>query len=158
MAHAGGRPSTYSAEMADAVCQRIANGESIRAMCLDDDMPAERTVYLWLEAHPEFVQKYAHARERQADFYAAEIVQIADDGRNDTQVDDDGVRIVDHDHIARSRLRVDARKWYASKLAPKKYGDRQIVDATLDATVTTMSDEQRRDRLAELLSKSTVER
>lgn len=55
---------------------------------------------------------------------AEDTVNIADDGRSDTYIDADGVKRTDQDVIARSRLRVDARKWYASKLAPKKYGDK----------------------------------
>lgn len=64
------------------------------------------------------------AREAQADTLAEEILQIADDGSNDTYTDDEGRTHVDYDHISRSKLRVDARKWLASKMAPKKYGDR----------------------------------
>lgn len=64
------------------------------------------------------------AREAQADLLAEQILQIADDGTNDTQTDDEGRVRVDQDVIARSRLRVDARKWLASKMAPKKYGDK----------------------------------
>ncbi len=64
------------------------------------------------------------AREMQADALFDQILAIADDGSNDTQKTDDGKVIVDHDHIQRSRLRIDARKWMASKLAPKKYGDK----------------------------------
>lgn len=84
------------------------------------------TFMRWLadEANGSLREQYARAREAQADALAEEILQIADDGRNDTYTDDDGRTIVDHDVIARSRLRVDARKWLASKMAPRKYGDK----------------------------------
>lgn len=118
-----GRPSTYSQEIVTEICERIAHGESVRKIVLDAHMPGQATVYEWLIAHKEFAEQYARAREDQADFYAEEIIQIADDGRNDTYFDDNGEQ-TNHDVIARSRLRVDARKWYASKLAPKKYGDK----------------------------------
>ena len=68
--------------------------------------------------------QYARAREEQAETYADEIVAIADDGRNDTYIDENGNERVNQDVVARSRLRVEARKWVASKLKPKKYGDR----------------------------------
>nr|WP_246307956.1 hypothetical protein [Chitinibacter bivalviorum] len=82
------------------------------------------TVLRWLDRHEEFRGKYARAREIQADTLADEIISISDDGLNDTYVDDKGNQRTDYDVVARSKLRVDARKWYASKLAPKKYGDK----------------------------------
>jgi hypothetical protein len=110
--------------MAAEICTRIGSGKSLRTICRADDMPGARTVYQWLAAHKDFAQQYARAREQQADALAEEILEIADDGTNDTQVTEDGAVLVNHDHIARSRLRVDARKWLASKMAPKKYGDK----------------------------------
>lgn len=92
-------------------------------MCLDVGI-SQPTLWKWLGEDGEFSKRYARAKEDCADYLAAEIIEIADDGRNDTQVTEDGNVITDHDVIARSRLRVDARKWYASKLAPKKYGER----------------------------------
>lgn len=91
-------------------------------------MPDKATVFRWLADRPDFRDQYARARDEQADFYAEEILQISDDGRNDYYVTEDGTEIVNHDHIARSRLRVDSRKWLASKLAPKKYGDKVDVE------------------------------
>lgn len=119
-----GRPSDYGPEITSRICTEIANGRSLRTICKDDDMPAMSTVFKWLSQHDEFAEQYARARATQADVMAEEILEIADDGRNDTQVTPDGAEIVNHDHIARSRLRVDARKWLASKLKPKVYGDR----------------------------------
>lgn len=116
-------------DQAKTICERIADGQSLLSICRDTpDMPSTSTIYDALAADKTFSDKYARAREVQADKLAAEIVEIADDSRNDTQVDDEGNEIVNHDHIARARLRVDARKWYASKVAPKKYGDRLTHD------------------------------
>jgi hypothetical protein len=78
----------------------------------------------WIEAHPDFRNQYARAREAQADRMAEEILEIADDGRNDTYTDEDGNERTNQEIVARSRLRVDARKWLAAKMAPKKYGDK----------------------------------
>lgn len=126
------RPSKFTQAIADEICSRIADGQSLRTICDSDGMPDKATILRWLadeEKHKAFRDQYACAREAQADKYAEEIIEIADDGSNDTYKDDEGNVRVDHDVVARSRLRVDARKWYASKLAPKKYGDK--VETTL---------------------------
>lgn len=119
-----GRPSTFSQETADEICERLSDGESLRAICSDATMPNKATVFRWLAADTIFSDQYARAREAQAEAMADDILSIADDGRNDTYVDEDGRKRTDQDVIARSRLRVDARKWLASKMAPKKYGDK----------------------------------
>ena len=117
-------PREYDPETGDAICERLIEGESLRSICRDPAMPATSTVCKWLANTPAFAEQYTRAREAQADTLADEIVDIADDGRRDyTNDPETGREIVDHDHIARSRLRVDARKWVASKLKPKKYGD-----------------------------------
>ena len=103
-----GRPSSYSDEIADTICERIAHGEALHRMCNEAGMPSERAVYRWLEEREEFRQKYGRARDRQADRYAADIIVIADEA-TDANL---------------ARLQIDARKWSASKLAPKKYGDK----------------------------------
>jgi SpoVK/Ycf46/Vps4 family AAA+-type ATPase len=124
-----GRPTgdDYTSEIAAAICERIVSGESLRSICRDDAMPAISTVFKWLAKHEDFVDLYARAREAQADTYADEITEIADDGSRDYVQTENGP-VIDHDHIARSRLRVDARKWIASKLKPRKYGDKLDLD------------------------------
>jgi hypothetical protein len=118
------RPSDYSETIATAICQEISSGRSLRSICAQDDMPAQSTVFLWLAKHAEFSEKYARAREAQADAMLEEILEIADDGKSDKYLDGEGNERTDQDVIARSRLRVDARKWAMSKMAPKKYGDK----------------------------------
>jgi hypothetical protein len=127
-----GRPSTYSEETADAICVELMAGRSLVEICEQDDMPAERTVYVWLLKHPEFVRKYAHAREMQAERGIDEIIPIADDGRNDwmERVNSDGTFIgwmENGEAMRRSQIRIDARKWKASKLRPKVYGDKLAI-------------------------------
>ena len=121
-----GRPTRYTPEIATDICVRLAEGESLRSICRDDAMPGMRTVMRWLFGgeHEEFWQQYARAREAQAEVWADEIVSIADDVSNDFTTGKDGKEIVDHEHIQRSRLRIDARKRIASKLLPKRYGDK----------------------------------
>ena len=119
-----GRPSNYSQEIVGAICERLANGESLRKICADEGMPAISAVFQWLSLHKEFAEQYARAREVQADTLFDEILEIADNGLNDTYTDEQGNVRTDQDVIARSRLRVDSRKWMAGKLRPKVYGDK----------------------------------
>jgi len=125
-----GRPSDFTQETADLICARMADGQSLREICRDDAMPGQRTVFQWLQKHAEFAQQYARAREQLLEHWADEIVEIADDGTNDwiERERSDGSRstTVDADHINRSRLRIDTRKWLMSKLGPKKYGDKLV--------------------------------
>lgn len=118
-----GRPSEYSDEVADRICERLVEGHSLRKIALDDDMPSASTVFKWLSQQPKFAEQYARAREAQADTLADEIVDIADDGSNDFMGEDEKYN---GDAVARSKLRVEARKWVAAKLKPKKYGDRSV--------------------------------
>ena len=127
-----GRPSDYSPEIADLICERIADGISLREICRTEDMPSKAAVFRWLAAHAEFRDQYARAREAQADALADELLDIADDGDNDwmERKGEDGQSLgwrENGEAIQRSRLRVDTRKWIASKLKPKKYGDKLAV-------------------------------
>lgn len=122
-----GRPSTYGPEIADLICVRLAEGQTLREICRDEAMPGLSTVFRWLGDHEAFRDQYARAREAQADAWADEIIEIADDGTNDW-VERDGREAVNGDHIQRSKLRVDARKWLMSKAAPKKYGDKVALE------------------------------
>jgi predicted ATPase with chaperone activity len=119
-----GRPTDYSSEIADEICRRISQGETVRQIIAAEGMPAESTIYLWIAKHPEFSEKYARAREVQLERWEDEIVEISDDATNDWMAREEGAKAVDHEHISRSKLRVDTRKWIMSKRLPKKYGDR----------------------------------
>ena len=115
----------YTDKIADVICSRLAAGESLNAICKDDGMPAESTVRGWvLDDVNGFAAKYARAREIQAECLFDEILDISDDGRRDYTEDEDGNPVVNHDHINRAKLRVDARKWFLSKVLPKKFGDK----------------------------------
>ncbi len=124
-----GRPSDYTQQVADEICERIADGISLRTICATDDMPAKATVFRWLAARADFRDQYARAREVQADALADELLDIADDANNDwmERKGEDGQSLgwrENGEAIQRSRLRVDTRKWIASKLKPKKYGEK----------------------------------
>jgi predicted DNA-binding protein YlxM (UPF0122 family) len=123
-----GRPSDYTEELANTICEYLADGMSLKKICEKKEMPSKATVYNWLSHNQIFLDKYTRAREDQADTLADEICDIADDGSRDTYKDENGKTVTDHDVIARSRLRVEARKWVAAKLKPKKYGDKVQTD------------------------------
>lgn len=151
----GGRPSTFTEAEGDAICERLAVGESLRAICRDDAMPAMSTVFKWLTQQPQFAEQYARAREEQAEALADEIVGIADEADVTTKIDGEDVRLaLDATAVARNRLRVDSRKWVASKLKPKKYGDRQILAGDPDAPLMLMPEDQLDARLNVLLAKA----
>lgn len=141
--------STYTPQLGAEICQRIALGESLRAICRCDGMPDQTTVYRWLREREDFRQQYARAREDQADFYAEQIIDIADETSNDTEITEHGEK-PNSEWIARSRLRVDARKWVMSKLAPKKYGDK--IDVTTGGDSLNMTAEERKAKLEALAS------
>ena len=104
-----GRPSLYTPETAATICKALAEGQSLRSICKADDMPSEATVREWVVDDREgFSSQYTRARDIGLDCVAEEVFEIADEGS-------------DHQ---RDRLRFDARRWYLSKLAPKRYGDK----------------------------------
>lgn len=132
-----GRPSDYTDAIADAICEALADGQSLRSICLGEDMPNRATVFRWLANNEVFRDQYARARDVQAEALADEILDIADDGSNDwmERRDDQGGNIgwkENGEAMARSKLRVDARKWVAAKLLPKKYGDKTLVGSDPD--------------------------
>lgn len=113
-----GRPTDYTPEIAAEICERLSAGQTLLHIVEDDAMPSRASVYRWLDVDKEFRDSYARARERGAHTLAEETLRIADDSTRDRIAGE----IVDHDHIARSRLRVDTRKWYAGQIAPKTFG------------------------------------
>lgn len=123
-----GRPQIYTEELAASICMRLSGGESLRSICSQEGMPCQQTVYSWVFSRPSFLEKYTRAREEQAETMADEIVAIADETPQTAPVfDKDGNLIdvrMDSAYIQWQKNRIDARKWTASKLRPKKYGDR----------------------------------
>ena len=122
--------SSFTQEMADIICERIAKGESLRKICLDKDTPSHTTILKWLREIDGFASQYARAREDQAEFYLDEIIAISDESSQDKIANEDGTERTDSEAIQRSKLRVDTRKWAMAKLAPKKYGDKITQEVT----------------------------
>ena len=132
-----GRPkgsgSKYTVELGEQICHRLAHGESLLGICKDEGMPSEGTVRGWCVDHADFASKYARARQEQADHYAEQIIEIADEKLSDLAKEERS------DAWQQQRLRIDARKWYASKVAPKRYGDRLDVEHGGDVSISVVS-------------------
>lgn len=123
----------YSEEEKTKVLDLIAEGLSLRQIEAIDGMPNKSTVISWVASDTEFHKRYARAKEMQAEVYAEEIIDIADDARNDwmERLDKEEKGIgwqLNGEHVQRSRLRIESRKWLMGKLKPKKYGDKVDVN------------------------------
>lgn len=123
-----GRPSKNTLAVTAEICRRLGEGETLRQICADAHLPNKSSVLHWLLDDEVFRAQYARAREIQAEHQLDEILEIADDSTNDwieREVASGRIeRVLDHESVQRSKLRVDARKWAMSHTAPKKYGDR----------------------------------
>jgi hypothetical protein len=124
------RPSRYSSELARAICDAAATGESLTDICARPDRPDRDVVSRWLATNADFQAAYARSLEVLADRYAEEILALADgtgDGAGEPGKRDGA------DTVARLKLRIDTRKWLMAKLAPNKYGDRLATAAKTNA-------------------------
>jgi hypothetical protein len=121
-----GRPSGYTPAIAAAVCGWIKQGYTLRQVGALPNMPDKATICRWLGDHEDFCDQYVRAGEIRALLMGDEMIEIADDSTNDwiaREGKDGAVEIVvDQEAIARSRVRVEARKWLMVKLAPKRFG------------------------------------
>ena len=122
-----GRPTDYTPEYAARICERLSDGKSLRAVCREEGMPAMSTVWLWVGKYPDVSHQSANAKQAGLEALAEDLLELSDDGQNDWMENNDpenpGYRL-NGEHIQRSKLRVDTRKWLLSKLVPKKYGDK----------------------------------
>lgn len=130
----------FGQDVFDAICNRLADGESLRAICRTKGMPDERTVRRWAadEEHA-FAPQYARAREIGYLKLADEILEISDDGSNDWMLragkgeggdEETPGYVLNGEHVQRSRLRIDSRKWLLSKMLPKVFGDKVVNEHT----------------------------
>lgn len=122
-AKAPGRPSTFTQEIADEICRRLAQGEPLEKICRDDHMPSSRTVLRWKDASEAFMSDIACAREAGFDRIASDCLDIADETSNDTVHGESGAR-ANTEWISRSKLRIETRLKLLSKWDPKRYGDK----------------------------------
>lgn len=131
---AGGRPTDYTEDLGDLICQGISRKTALAKLCDNDDtLPTPRTVYSWLRKHPEFLQNYQEAKEDQADYHADEILEIADNPE------------IEPGH---KKIMVDARRWSTSRFNTKKYGEKQTTVHEGTVTLEQLSEEEVRIRFA----------
>lgn len=131
-----GRPTKFNQQTADIICIMLSEGMSLRQILKADTvgvLPAQSTIYEWLLRHPLFAEQYARAREEQADTLADEIIEIADEQPEIVAVTDKKTgALIEHKldgaFLQWQKNRIEARKWTAAKLRPKKYGDRMAVE------------------------------
>jgi hypothetical protein len=122
------RPTEYSFRLSEVICERITAGQTTSEVCRDPAMPQWHVLAKWRREHEDFNRRYTIARQSCCELWADEIIEIADDARNDYIVRSDGRRVFDRESFERSRLRVDSRKWTASKVLRHVYGDKSEVD------------------------------
>jgi hypothetical protein len=133
-----GAPTTKTPTLIAAICEAIASGVSVRATC--ETLKISRSaLHDWLLEDHEFADQYARAKDLGMDLLAEEVIEIADFSREDTYTTDDGTVKVDNEVVRRSQLRIEARKWYVGKIAPKKYGERMLrTDGDLDVPIASI--------------------
>ena len=111
-----GRPTLYNENVVSRILERIEDGERLSQVCRTPGMPRVATVYMWSDLNPEFADKLARAKKIGAEVMASEVIEISDDQSGDWvwKQDRDGkdFSAFDHEHVQRSRLRCDNRKWF----------------------------------------------
>jgi Bacteriophage Sf6, terminase small subunit-like len=132
-----GRPSEFSIEIMTEICERMAEGKSLREICeKDPDLPARRTIMRWVKNDDSARRLYEAAQEHRMHWYADELINIAYDTSKDTIKGKDGQDICNHEWINRSRLKADTLKFLMAKLAPRTYGEKPVFDGPADNTLT----------------------
>jgi hypothetical protein len=129
MPKAMGPKTSFNWEIGDVIIERLAQGESLRAITKDPAMPSLATVLKWVANDVEgFAKPYNEARVAQAHAWAEDILEIIDDSSGDYVVGADGRREFNSEHVQRSKLRYEGRRWLASKALPRIYGDRNMTE------------------------------
>lgn len=121
------RKTIKSAALCERILTSIAEGKSLRESCDKENLTPGNWIN-WINSDKQLLEQYTHAREVRAELLFDEMLDIADEVSSDTIIDDNGNEKANSEWIARSRLRVDTRKWALSKMLPKKYGDKIEVD------------------------------
>ena len=117
-----GRPTQFTKELAISICERIAGGESLRAICTDIGIPNNTVVGWFMDDREGVSEHYARARKIQAEQMFEELLSICDDGQNDW-MERNGYQVPDQEAIQRSKLRVDTRKWILARMDSNRYSE-----------------------------------
>jgi hypothetical protein len=156
------RPTTYTQELADNICEQLALGYSLRTVCKPDNMPCIASIFNWFRTQPGFLEQYEKAKQESTDAMAEDLLDIADNGTNDYMEYEDrngnlGWKI-NGENIQRSRLRADTRKWLMAKMKPKKYGDK--IDMTTNGEninkAKELTDEELNARISQYLKNRAI--
>lgn len=155
------RKDTYTQQIADEICERIAQGEPLRQICRDEHMPGWVTVYEWLKKYDDFAERFARARDLGYDAIAEETLDIADEGTNDwmEKLGADGQPVgwqLNGEHVQRSKLRIETRLKLLAKWSPKKYGDKQQVEMSGQLATSSMTEDEIRAELAALATAGII--
>lgn len=121
------RPTDYTPELSDYICFELAQGKSLRTVCLSDNVPSGVTIFTWLKKYPEFLKQYELAKQEAADAMAEDVLFISDTpvmGEIRTTKPDGTVEVKQDEMLGHRRLQIDTRKWLMAKMKPKKYGDK----------------------------------
>jgi len=149
-----GRPSKFTPQIAQEICDRLSKGEPLAQICRDEKMPSPSTISTWKAVDPDFSAAIARAREDGFDAIAQECLDIADNTHSDTISTKDGER-PDTEWISRSKLRVETRLKLLAKWDPKRYGEKLAIGGAADLPpLQTMSDVELNAKLAALLAKT----
>lgn len=137
-----GRPTLYSEELADRICQVVAtHPHGLPKLCkMFDFMPCPETINVWRWQKSDFSDKYTLAKQFQAELMAESSEEVIDELTNYEFSDKDGAIRLDSGVVARARLLIDSRKWHASKLAPKIYGDKSQPEISSTDNLKDVSD------------------
>lgn len=129
-----GRPTDYNIEIAKEICDTVAStGSGLRTLCNKfEHWPHVDSIYAWLRKYREFSELYEQAKRDQVRALVDEILEISDDSSHDEIINDKGNVTFNAEYAARSRLRVDTRKWIACKLVPRLYGDNALARELAD--------------------------
>lgn len=121
-----GRPSDFTPALAERILASLEEGKSLRAICAKAGMPARGTVHRWLNEIPDFRDRYARSRDIGLDVMADDLLRIANTPKlgKTKKTSGESVEVTEGDMISHRRLVVDTMKWYLSKMAPRRYGDR----------------------------------
>lgn len=127
-----GRPTDYNDVLVDKLLVLVSEGKSMRTIAATEGMPDVTTMFDWLRKYSDFAQRYAHAKEEAADTFVEELIELTDMANVDNMID-----------IQKRKLQVDTRKWIASKLKPKRYGEKLDLAISQQTEVLIYKPEQR---------------
>jgi hypothetical protein len=140
-----GRPKVFTPELVDKFIAGIATGIPLRQLCRENDV-GKSAWYELMQRDPELSGRFAQARVEGFDEIAEECMEIADDGSRDYIPNEEGGAIVDHDHIQRSKLRIETRLKLLAKWDPKRYGDKMALvgkdDGPVQFQIESLTDDQ----------------